>query len=72
VIRLILVDDQPLFRDGLRAVLSTDPGLKVVAEAGNGEEALGACEQHRPDVALMDLNMPTMNGVIATRKLKIH
>lgn len=72
MIRLLLVDDQPLFREGLRAVLSADPGLQVIAEAGNGEEALRACEQHRPDIALMDLNMPIMNGVVATRRLRIQ
>jgi DNA-binding NarL/FixJ family response regulator len=72
MIRVILVDDQPLFREGLRAVLSADAGLEIVAEAGNGEEALRACEQHRPDVALMDLNMPAMNGVVATRRLRIQ
>jgi DNA-binding NarL/FixJ family response regulator len=72
MIRVLLTDDQPLFREGLRAVLTADPGLQVVAEAGNGEEALRACEQHRPDVALMDLKMPTMNGVVATRRLKVQ
>lgn len=72
MIRLIIVDDQALFREGLRAVLSVDPTLMVVAECANGEEALLACEQHRPEVVLMDLSMPIMNGVVATRKLKIQ
>jgi DNA-binding NarL/FixJ family response regulator len=72
VIRVIIVDDQALFREGLRAVLSVDPALAVVAECCNGEEALLACERHRPDVVLMDLSMPIMNGVIATRKLRIQ
>jgi DNA-binding NarL/FixJ family response regulator len=70
LIRVIIVDDQTLFREGLRAVLSVDPALVVVAECCNGEEALLACEQHRPDVVLMDLSMPVMNGVTATRKLR--
>lgn len=70
MIRLVLVDDQPLFRDGLRAVLSQDPGIEVIAEAGDGEEALRVCAQTRPDVTLMDLQMPRMNGVEATRRLK--
>lgn len=72
MITILLVDDQPLFREGLRAVLSADADLQVVAEAGNGEDALRAAEQHRPDVALMDLNMPVMNGVVTTRRLKVQ
>jgi len=70
MIRVVIVDDQALFREGLRAVLSVDPALSVVAECANGEEAVRACAQHQPHVALMDLSMPVMNGVIATRKLK--
>jgi DNA-binding NarL/FixJ family response regulator len=72
VIRVVIVDDQALFREGLRAVLSVDPELSVVAECSNGEQALLACSQHRPDVVLMDLNMPIMNGVVATRRLKVQ
>ena len=68
--RVVLVDDQPLFRDGLRAVLSQDPTLEVAAEAGDGEEALRVCAQLRPNVVLMDLQMPRMNGVEATRRLR--
>jgi DNA-binding NarL/FixJ family response regulator len=68
--RVVLVDDQPLFRDGLRAVLSQDPTLEVAAEAGDGEEALRVCAQVRPNVVLMDLQMPRMNGVEATRRLR--
>jgi DNA-binding NarL/FixJ family response regulator len=71
VIRIVVADDQALFREGLKAVLTVDPALLVVAECANGEEALRACEQHRPQVVLMDLSMPIMNGVIATRKLKV-
>jgi DNA-binding NarL/FixJ family response regulator len=72
VIRVVIADDQTLFREGLRAVLSVDPALAVVAECANGEEVLRACEQHRPDVVLMDLSMPVMNGVVATRELKVR
>lgn len=67
--RVVLVDDQPLFRDGLRTVLSQNAGIHVVAEAGDGEEALKVCAACRPNVALMDLQMPRMNGVEATRRL---
>ncbi len=69
--RVVLVDDQPLFRDGLRTVLSQNAGIHVVAEAGDGEEALKVCAVCRPNVALMDLQMPRMNGVEATRRLAV-
>jgi DNA-binding NarL/FixJ family response regulator len=72
VIRLMLVDDQPLFREGVRAVLSNDPELVVVGEANDGQEALVVCERTRPDVVLMDLQMPGMNGVVATRRLGVQ
>ena len=72
MIRVLLVDDQPLYREGTRAVLSADPEVEVVGEAGNGEQALAACATHRPDVVLMDLEMPVMNGVTATRRLKVQ
>ena len=69
MIRVVLVDDQPLFRDGLRAVLSQNRAIDVAGEAGDGEEALKVCASVRPDVALMDLQMTRMNGVEATRRL---
>jgi DNA-binding NarL/FixJ family response regulator len=69
--RVVVADDQPLFREGLRAVLSVDPTLEVVADAGNGEAAVAACVLHRADVVLMDLQMPGMNGIEATRRLGI-
>lgn len=69
-IRLLLVDDQALFREGLRTLLSTRPDFNVVAEAENGEEALRLAAQHHPDVVLMDLRMPVLDGVTATRRLK--
>jgi DNA-binding NarL/FixJ family response regulator len=72
VIRVALADDQPLFRDGLKAVLSADAELQVVAEAADGAQAVAVCEQHRPDVVLMDLNMPNLDGVAATRRLKVQ
>jgi DNA-binding NarL/FixJ family response regulator len=69
MIRLLLVDDQSLFREGLRTLLSLHEDLQVVGEAGNGQEALAAAEALRPDVVLMDLRMPVLDGVAATRRL---
>ncbi|MDQ8201963.1 response regulator transcription factor [Pelagicoccus sp. SDUM812003] len=66
-IRVLLVDDQPLFLEGLRTLLSLHQDLEVVAERANGREALKACGELSPDVVLMDLNMPEMDGVEATR-----
>jgi DNA-binding NarL/FixJ family response regulator len=70
MIKLLLVDDQALFREGLRTVLSAYPGLEVVGEAGNGEEALAQCHSLKPDVVLMDLRMPVLDGVGAIKKLR--
>jgi DNA-binding NarL/FixJ family response regulator len=68
-IKILLVDDQSLFREGLRTLLSVRPDFDVVAEAGNGEEALRYVAQYRPNVVLMDLRMPVMDGVTTTRRL---
>jgi DNA-binding NarL/FixJ family response regulator len=69
-ITVMLVDDQALFREGLRAVLSAQAGIRVVAEAANGREAIAGVRKCAPQVALMDLRMPVMDGVEATRKLR--
>jgi DNA-binding NarL/FixJ family response regulator len=69
-IRLLIVDDQALFREGLHTLLSVQAGMEVVGEAGNGEEALREAETLKPDVILMDLQMPVMDGAAATRRLK--
>lgn len=69
-IRLLLVDDQALFREGLRTLLSVQPDLEVVGEAGDGIEALQQYARLRPDVVLMDLLMPRLDGVEAVRQLR--
>jgi DNA-binding NarL/FixJ family response regulator len=66
----MIVDDQEVVREGLRAILGTVPGLEVVAVTGNGAEAVESYPSLLPDVVLMDLNMPIMNGVEATRALR--
>jgi DNA-binding NarL/FixJ family response regulator len=69
-IRVLLVDDQALFREGLRTLLSLHEDIEVVGEAGDGREAVDAAAALRPDVILMDLRMPVLDGVAATRRLK--
>lgn len=64
-IRVIAVDDHPVFRGGLAALLAAYPDLKLVAEAGNGRQAVELFRVHRPDVTLMDLGMPVMGGAEA-------
>ena len=65
VIRILTVDDHPVVRQGIAALISTESDLKVVAEAANGREAIQQFRTHRPDVTLMDLQMPEMSGVDA-------
>jgi DNA-binding NarL/FixJ family response regulator len=69
MIEIVLVDDQALIRRGLRLILESEPDLRVVAEAGDGAQALTAAARTTPDIVLMDLRMPTMDGIEAIRAL---
>ncbi|MEM9925496.1 MAG: response regulator transcription factor [Cyanobacteria bacterium P01_D01_bin.50] len=70
MISVVLVDDQHLIRQGLKTLLELEPDLEIVGEAANGEEAVVMVEKLRPDVVLMDIRMPKMDGVAATREIK--
>lgn len=70
MIRILIVDDQTVVRAGLAAIVGSDPKVEVVGEGSNGEEALALVEALSPNLVLMDLQMPVMNGVQATRRLK--
>ncbi|MBB4912466.1 response regulator [Actinophytocola algeriensis] len=69
MISLLIVDDHPVVRDGLRGMFTADPRFEVLAEAGDGAEAIAAAEKLRPDVILMDLRMPRTDGVTAIKEL---
>lgn len=69
-IRILLVDDHQVVRTGLKSFLETQANLQVVAEAGNGREAIARAMETRPDIILMDITMPEMDGLAATRELK--
>jgi DNA-binding NarL/FixJ family response regulator len=69
-IRILTVDDHPILREGIAAILRAEPDCELVAEANNGREAVDLFRTHRPDVTLMDLQMPHMNGIEAIRAIR--
>jgi DNA-binding NarL/FixJ family response regulator len=70
VVRLLIADDHPVVRSGIRGMLASDPGFDVVAEATNGREAVALALRERPDVVLMDLRMPELDGTSAIAEIK--
>ena len=69
MIRIVIADDHPIFRDGLRRLLESEPGYSVVAEAADGAGAIAACVQQNPDILLLDLTMPRVPGMEALREM---
>jgi DNA-binding NarL/FixJ family response regulator len=70
LIRILTVDDHPLLRKGIAALVNAEPDLKLVAEASNGQEAITAFRSHRPDITLMDLQMPGVDGIEAIDRIR--
>jgi DNA-binding NarL/FixJ family response regulator len=70
VIRVVIVDDQPLFTDGLGRIVGAQSGMEVVGTAHDGASGVRMCQELKPDVVLMDISMPVMNGVMATRRIR--
>jgi DNA-binding NarL/FixJ family response regulator len=68
-VRVLIADDHPIFRDGLATLLEPHPGIEVVARAADGAEAVVLAAEHRPDVIVMDIQMPHVNGIEATRQV---
>jgi len=69
-IRILIVDDHPVLREGLVAIIESQADLEVVAEAGNGKQAVALFEEHQPDITLMDLGLPDINGIDVIKMLR--
>lgn len=69
-ISIVIADDHPVFRQGLRLIVENDKSFSVLAEAGDGRAALDSIETHQPDIALLDVNMPEMNGFAVAKALQ--
>ncbi|MFJ2776352.1 MULTISPECIES: response regulator [unclassified Kitasatospora] len=69
-IRVVIADDEPMVRAGVRAVLSTDPGIEIVAETGDGRDAVELVRRHRPDVVVLDIRMPGADGLTAAAEIR--
>ncbi|AZB44991.1 DNA-binding response regulator [Bacillus sp. FJAT-42376] len=67
--RIVIIDDHQLFREGVKRILDFEPSFEVVAEGDDGDEAMRLVEEHKPDTVIMDINMPNVNGVEATKQL---
>src|SRR5215204_4900935 len=70
VARLLIADDHALVREGLKTMLSGEDGIEIIAEANDGQQALDICRELKPDLVLMDVRMPVMDGLEATKKIK--
>lgn len=70
MVSVLLVDDEAVIRAGVRAILAEDPGIEVVAEAADGREGVEKARAHRPDVALVDIRMPVMDGLAAAAEMR--
>src|SRR5688572_24424733 len=66
---VVIADDHELVREGVRALLRSDPTLRIVGEAGDGNEALRMVEKHRPDILILDISIPVLNGIEVTREV---
>jgi len=72
MINVVLVDDHKIVRTGLKMIIAKMPGIKIVAEAENGKQAIDAVREYKPNVVLMDVNMPILSGIEATRRITQH
>ncbi|MDT0377733.1 response regulator transcription factor [Streptomyces sp. DSM 42041] len=70
MVRVVIADDEAMIRAGVRSILTADPRVEVVAEAADGHEAVEACRRHRPDIVLMDIRMPKLDGLAAAAELR--